>query len=167
MKNAKAVSGEIYKTSYESPAGEVSYVQLSATDKVELDGNIYYKLNNKIYSIGVDGEPQLEVLTNLPYGYDYFCTDLYNSKSGKGVMLYYVARDYWVDASGVRVTDAASYNALRRYTSGKFAEKPTENVPVGHAYYCTDRMTSEGGVNGIMLYYNGATWTDALGREVI
>ena len=63
----------------------------------------------------------------------------------------------WVGADGL------SYNILR---SGAFVNKPT-NVYMGYAYFCTDRQTTEGATNGIMIYYKGDnTWVDALGRVV-
>ena len=53
---------------------------------------------------------------------------------------------------------------------GTFEQKPTEDVNfinVGFAYFCTDKQTSEGSNNGIMIYYKGDnTWVDALGRIV-
>lgn len=65
----------------------------------------------------------------------------------------------WVDSEG---NDADS----TPITSGTFANKPT-GVDVGYAYFCTDRQTTEGATNGIMIYYKGSnTWVDALGRVV-
>lgn len=52
------------------------------------------------------------------------------------------------------------------YKSGTFANKPTE-VDVGYAYFCTDKQTTEGTTNGIMIYHKGDNvWVDALGRVV-
>lgn len=35
------------------------------------------------------------------------------------------------------------------------------------AYFCTDKQTTEGITNGIMIYYKGdSVWVDALGRVV-
>ena len=56
---------------------------------------------------------------------------------------------------------------IRRF--GTFSEKPTEeqNITKGFAYFCTDKQTSEGSTNGIMIYYKGNNvWVDALGRVV-
>ena len=51
-------------------------------------------------------------------------------------------------------------------TSGTFANKPT-GVDIGYAYFCTDRQTTEGTTDGIMIYHKGSnTWVDALGRTV-
>lgn len=54
--------------------------------------------------------------------------------------------------------------------AGTFEQKPTEDVNfinIGFAYFCTDKQTSEGSNNGIMIYYKGDNiWVDALGRIV-
>lgn len=49
--------------------------------------------------------------------------------------------------------------------SGTFANAPASPV-AGQSYFCTDKQTTEGAANGIMLYYNGTSWTDALGRAI-
>lgn len=64
---------------------------------------------------------------------------------------------YWVNADGLR------YNILR---SGTFVNKPSD-ADIGYAYFCTDKQTTEGSTNGIVIYYKGDnTWVDALGRVV-
>lgn len=51
-------------------------------------------------------------------------------------------------------------------TMGIFNDRPN-NIKRGFAYFCTDKQTSEGTRNGIMIYYVGDnTWVDALGRIV-
>ena len=50
--------------------------------------------------------------------------------------------------------------------SGLYSEKPI-NCKIGYAYFCTNRQTTEGGTNGIMIYHKGNNvWVDALGRVV-
>lgn len=52
---------------------------------------------------------------------------------------------------------------------GLFDDKPTkeQGISIGFAYFCTDKQTSEGSTNGIMIYYKGdGVWVDALGRTV-
>ena len=66
----------------------------------------------------------------------------------------------WMDFDGVE------YNAVR---SGTFENKPTtaQKIYIGFAYFCTDRKTTEGSTNGIMIYHKGNdVWVDALGRVV-
>ena len=52
--------------------------------------------------------------------------------------------------------------------SGTFANKPTATyATVGHQYYCTNRQTAEGLVDGITITHKGGgVWVDALGRVV-
>lgn len=81
-------------------------------------------------------------------------------KFGKDLVIW--DGDKWVDLfSGATVTQ----NSFP-YKSGTFANKPTE-VDVGYAYFCTDKQTTEGTTNGIMIYHKGDNvWVDALGRVV-
>lgn len=54
-------------------------------------------------------------------------------------------------------------------TKGTFAQKPlsSQGIPIGFSYFCTDKQTTEGSRNGIIIYYAGNdTWIDALGRYV-
>ena len=52
--------------------------------------------------------------------------------------------------------------------SGPYSSRPISNdIKVGYSYYCTDKQTTEGSRDGIMIYYAGDnTWVDALGRIV-
>ncbi len=53
--------------------------------------------------------------------------------------------------------------------SGSFWTKPQEEdgISIGFPYFCTDKQTTEGAKNGIVIYYAGnGTWVDALGRTV-
>lgn len=63
----------------------------------------------------------------------------------------------WIDATG------GIANHLR---SGLFQQKPSQ-PSIGFEYFCTDRQTTEGATDGIMIYYKGDNvWVDALGRVV-
>lgn len=63
----------------------------------------------------------------------------------------------WVNSEGY------DYNILK---SGTFNLKPN-NPNIGFSFYCTDKQTTEGSTNGIMIYYKGDNvWVDALGRIV-
>lgn len=66
----------------------------------------------------------------------------------------------WLNSEGIE------YGVKKR---GIFAEKPSSllNIPIGYAYFCTDKQTTEGATNGIMIYHKGDNvWVDALGRVV-
>ena len=63
----------------------------------------------------------------------------------------------WIDSNG---------NDAGIKTSGTFANKPI-SPSIGFAYLCTDKQTTEGATNGIMIYHKGNNvWVDALGRVV-
>ena len=63
----------------------------------------------------------------------------------------------WFDSNG---------NNADFKTKGTFSQKP-DNPLIGFAYFCTDKQTTEGSTNGIMIYYKGDNvWVDALGRVV-
>lgn len=63
----------------------------------------------------------------------------------------------WIDANG---------NNLDFKSQGTFSQKPS-NPSTGFSYFCTDKQTTEGSRNGIMIYYAGdGTWVDALGRVI-
>ena len=68
----------------------------------------------------------------------------------------------WVDENNI------SIKALK---FGTFGQKPTiaaHNIPIGYKYFCTDKQTTEGQSNGIMIYHKGNNiWVDALGRIVV
>ena len=49
--------------------------------------------------------------------------------------------------------------------TGTFAKKPA-SPKAGDKYFCTNKQTDEGKADGIIIYYNGTNWTDALGRTV-
>lgn len=69
----------------------------------------------------------------------------------------------FVEADGAET----SWNTLVP-RSGVFANKPSSaNIYVGFKYFCTDRQTTEGATNGIVIYHKGNNvWVDALGRVV-
>ena len=50
--------------------------------------------------------------------------------------------------------------------SGTFSNKPSSPY-VGFAYFCTDKQTTEGATDGIVIYHKGSNvWVDALGRTI-
>lgn len=69
-------------------------------------------------------------------------------------------------------SEQEEYTGELKYTplikiKGTFAQKPTQGIQTGFAYFCTDKQTTEGSRDGIMIYYAGDnTWVDALGRIV-
>lgn len=124
-------------------------------------GNFYLDLNNGRYhiwngnnynAISLNNTGATENRPNNPIiGDIYFDTTIGRSIWWTGTK--------WVDSEG---NDADSIPII----SGTFANKPT-GVDIGYAYFCTDKQTTEGATNGIMIYYKGnKVWVDALGRVV-
>lgn len=68
-------------------------------------------------------------------------------------------------ANGVHIIPTYHHSVL---TSGAFSTKPASSrIPIGFAYFCTDKKTTEGSTNGIMIYHKGdGVWVDALGRVI-
>ena len=68
---------------------------------------------------------------------------------------------YDVDDNSQYIPDRPLY-----LQQGTFSKKPI-NPPISRSYFCTDRQTTEGTTNGIMIYYKGeGVWVDALGRVI-
>ena len=67
-----------------------------------------------------------------------------------------------VNGSNVAVHGLAAAAFMK---SGTFENKPAEPV-AGQTYFCTDKQTDEGKADGIIIYYNGTNWVDALGRTI-
>jgi hypothetical protein len=123
----------------------------------------YYNINTIIginfsnytnnFSIKTDWNYNLlPAVENFPDGYRMTLRE--NKK------MYSSIRNVFYDSNGVKY--GTKY-------SGTFAEKPIDeqNISIGFAYFCTDKQTSEGSTNGIMIYYKGDNvWVDALGRVV-
>ena len=104
-----------------------------------------YFINKK--NIGVT----IQRPTDISIGNQYFDTTLKKPIWWTGTE--------WVDSEG---NDADS----TPITSGTFANKPT-GVDIGYAYFCTDKQTTEGSTNGIIIYHKGEdVWVDALGRVI-
>lgn len=85
----------------------------------------------------------------ISIGFQYFDTTLNKPIWWNGTK--------WVDKDG---------NNADFKSQGTFAEKPSSSY-IGFAYFCTDKQTTEGTTNGIMIYHKGENvWVDALGRVV-
>lgn len=73
---------------------------------------------------------------------------------------------------GITEVDNISYQKIITGNisySGTFDEKPNSSsgIETGFSYFCTDRKTTEGNVDGIPIYHKGNdVWVDALGRVV-
>lgn len=87
--------------------------------------------------------------TNVKKGTSYFDENLNKTIYWNGTN--------WVNNNG----DSADIN-----NTGTFEQKP-DSPSKGFAYFCTDKQTTEGSTNGIMIYHKGGNvWVDALGRVI-
>lgn len=112
------------------------------------NGKYYDALGNipELKTIGSDDEKPI----NAPLGWGYFNTTLKKQM--------YKGNNSWVDSEG---------NNIKFKKSGIFSDKPITDVPIGYAYFCIDRKSTEASSNGIVIYYKGDNvWVDALGRVV-
>lgn len=112
------------------------------------NGRYYDALGNipELKTIGSDDEKPI----NAPLGWGYFNTTLKKQM--------YKGNNIWVDSEG---------NNIKFKKSGTFSDKPITDVPIGYAYFCIDRKSTEASSNGIVIYYKGDNvWVDALGRVV-
>lgn len=115
-------------------------------------GYLFDALGYKLTDIHGDKFPEEQLNYIQNQGKQFYRTDLKKP--------YFYDGEKWLDANGIS-TDAK--------TSGTFAQKPlgSTGIPVGFQYFCTDKQTTEGAANGIMIYYKGSdVWVDALGRVV-
>lgn len=126
--------------------------------------DVYYinifNINDKIYYYVVNlsnvnnrGQSNFKpILKNTDEGVTFFDTTIKQPIWWNGLK--------WINSKGISID-------LKE--KGSFSEKPisSDNIPIGFSYFCTDKQTSEGSRNGIMIYYAGNnTWVDALGRVV-
>ena len=77
-------------------------------------------------------------------------------------------KEYFYSKEKDKLYDALG-NPAEAKNTGTYAEKPlaSSGIPNGFAYFCTDKQTTEGQANGIMIYHKGSdVWVDALGRTI-
>ena len=102
-----------------------------------------------VISVGTTENRPTYKLHDYDIGFQYFDTTINKPIFWTGYN--------WIEYNGNDVTFK---------TNGKFEQKPS-NPSIGFAYFCTDKQTTEGSSNGIMIYYKGDNvWVDALGRIV-
>lgn len=120
---------------------------------VAFDGDLYiYSVFHNDSSYGIMAYAP-NSLTSADIGRTYYDT---NNK-----VLYIWDGEKWRNAIGI------PNGAYKTY--GTYDKKPNaeSGVLVGQSYFCTDKQTTEGASNGIVIYYKGNNiWVDALGRIV-
>lgn len=144
------------------------------------EGTIYINIVSSVHYISrfwsnMNNNAKLEQIDNIPdtatkLSISYSIVENYSDYKGSSNFIYY-AKD--IDAY-VYTTVDEYYNIIYHYLngdivgklSGSFSNKP-KNVKVGYQYFCTDRQTSEGTSNGIVIYHKGNNvWVDSLGRTI-
>lgn len=125
------------------------------------NGTIFVINSNFIKYSGTYAEkPDLN--QGLYTGRFYLCTNKATPENKyNGVPMFFKSDGTWIDALGRIVDDNYPIK-----TNGNFANKPND-PKIGFAYFCTDKQTTEGTINGIMIYHKGNNvWVDAFGRIV-
>lgn len=144
------------------------------------EGTIYINITSSVHYISrfwsnINNNVRLKQIDNIPdsakkLSISYSIVENYSDYKGSSNFIYY-AKD--IDAY-VYTTVDKYYNIIYHHLngdivdklSGSFSNKP-KNVKVGYQYFCTDRQTSEGASNGIVIYYKGNNvWVDSLGRTI-
>lgn len=173
----KVLNGEesLYWINYLNNGGE-DYTKIGneTPDSAPLG---YYFYNTKDNTIQYKVEEDLNEGTNI-IKWSSVSANINNTKKGTtaqrptGVQIGFTYKDTdlnrWITWNGTSWEDSNGLK-LTIKSSGTFAQKPTttDNIPVGFKYFCTDKQTTEGTTNGIMIYHKGNNvWVDALGRVV-
>ena len=149
------------------------YVTKSLFDsivKIEFINTVQFKADSKVSYISI---PRVRVsLLDVSFGNKFnnmFVAEPFPLRGSNFVSIFsraknkplYCARGLgWVDSEG---------NPADAISVGNFSNKPlaSSGIKVGFQYFCTDRQTTEGSTNGIMIYHKGNdVWVDALGRVV-
>lgn len=131
------------------------------------NSSYYFSRNNN--NIFIEGKDKAKLLlfsystaANPDVVYQFASKDLGIRKN--------ISKFYFKDNNSLKYyNDGTVYNINGDIdnTRGTFAQKPTQGIQTGFAYFCTDKQTTEGSRDGIMIYYAGDnTWVDALGRIV-
>lgn len=131
------------------------------------NSSYYFSRNNN--NIFIEGKDKAKLLlfsystaANPDVVYQFASKDLGIRKN--------ISKFYFKDNNSLKYyNDGTVYNINGDIdnTRGTFAQKPTQGIQTGFAYFCTDKQTTEGSRDNIMIYYAGDnTWIDALGRIV-
>ena len=116
--------------------------------------NSYLLLFKKIKSTG-----------KIYKSYVYIGRELINLNNNRNKITLGLFRIGTIGSEWEEYTGEMRYEPLVR-TKGTWEQKPAVSK-VGFLYYCTDRQTTEGQRNGIVIYYAGNDmWVDAFGRPV-
>lgn len=142
--------------------------------KVEILSNLFngkYKITliknddnsiNYMYYFNSKNDYELKYIKNNNIK-NYFLNR--NNNIDNGNIIYDIDNNRYCYWDGEKLCDFLG-ESIEYLKTGNFSQKPS-NPNIGFAYFCTDKQTSEGATDGIMIYHKGDNvWVDALGRVV-
>lgn len=193
-------NGELIKTEYEDAFGRIKefnnkdyssmervyiadyFSLLIYPDKTRIERNFksegkvtirYVNKHTKLSSYFTKMGGALEDMAyQHPLGVPYFCTDKNLPEGYQNKAILWNTGTSKMDSLGRSVTNTAPAPL-----SGLWADRPSSATStlkpvVGQGYFCTDKASTEGTIQGIMIYYKGLdsenndVWVDALGRQI-
>lgn len=141
-------------------------IYINIISSVHYISRFWSNMNNNASLKQIDNIPENTTKLSISYS----IVENYSDYEGAINFIFY-AKDI---CAYVYMTKDDYYNKIYHYLngdivgklSGSFSNKP-QNVKVGYQYFCTDRQTSEGASNGIVIYHKGNNvWVDSLGRTI-
>ena len=102
----------------------------------------------------------------MPMGIDY---DIYFINCGEFDRHIWKAGQIFTKNNKLIRYDGTSWHTLQEIYSDKFNNKPTveQGIPIGFAYFCTDKQSPESTQPGLMIYHKGNNvWIDSMNRIV-
>lgn len=125
----------------------------------------YYNERNIDGDVHVNGYDVLDTLPEIK-NHGLWCNYPFGYKVKVGKNIYRLILRTFTNGDVKFDWELTDYMAIKDGSFGNYQSKPT-NAEIGSSYFCTDRQTSEGASNGIMIYYKGNNvWVDALGRVI-
>lgn len=141
-----------------------------------LHGNTYYTITegSKIYLYNTTNKSYIYSTSGMPKytNKDSILTDVHDNITGYGSGCRFYMYDSVEPKTFIFDREENKLFKINMIDSefkerGTFAEKPL-NPYIGYQFFCTDKQTTEGQANGIMIYHKGNNiWVDALGRVVV
>lgn len=140
-----------------------------------LHGNTYYTIteNSKIYLYNTTNKSYIYSTSGMPKytNKDHILKTVHDNVTGYGSGCRFYMYDSVEPKTFIFDREENKLFKINMIDSefkerGTFAEKPL-NPYIGYQFFCTDKQTTEGQANGIMIYHKGNNiWVDALGRIV-
>ena len=138
------------------------YYYLSVVNSYGYFTGVYFAKDNNDSAETIEvfyGKTAFEGIIEAPNIMEYPYIKLNTTRPVNTSIKFYNVGYKWVEF------DNATAGVLR---SGTFSQKPAAaDIYVGFKYFCTDKQTTEGAIDGIEIIHKGNdVWVDALGRVV-